>query len=101
LNDIEVIRVAATHNGELAILSPCLTAGDGCINKAHPFVSSDLEQFSCNLRGSSGVVDEDVAFGHAGKRTVFAQYNTAQVIIVPDAAEHDLCAFSCSARSGG
>src|SRR5262249_40950764 len=55
-------------------------------------------KFARDLRRGGGVVDEDRALLHAGKGAVRAQGHLAQVVVVADAAHHELLALRGFAR---
>jgi osmotically-inducible protein OsmY len=94
---IERRRVAAAHHGELAVLRAGLAAGHRRVDKLQAQRRGPRVQLARHIGRGGGVVHEDGARLHAGKGAVGAQHHRAQVVVVADAAEHDVGA-GCASR---
>jgi hypothetical protein len=98
LDALEHRRVAAAHDGERAVLRAGLAARDGRVDEVQAERLRRLRQFARHVGRGGGVVDEGGALLHAGEGAVVAQHHGAQVVVVADAAEHDVGAGRGFAR---
>ncbi len=85
-------RIAAAHHRQRAILRAGLTAGDGGVDKFEATLSCFGVKFTRNFCGCGGVVDQQCAFRHAVERTVLAEHDLVQVVVVADAGHHKILA---------
>ena len=91
--------VAAAHDTQLAVLGPCLPAGDRRVNKADLLGICHGVQLAGDFGGYGGVIHEDRACRQACERPVIAQTDRAQVVVIADAGHYEISALRGLARS--
>ena len=87
------VLVAAAHHGEHAVLGAGLAARHRRVDEVEAALRGCRVEFARHFRGCGGVVDEDGALLHAGKRAVGAERHRAQVVVIADAAHHEILAL--------
>ena len=84
---------AAAHHGQHAVFRTGLAAGHRGVDELETGLGGGGIEFAGDLGGGGGVVDEGGALLHAGESAVRAEGDRAQVIVVADAAHHEILAF--------
>ena len=88
---IEVGRlVGATHHGELSVLGARLATRHRGVDETEPALGARRRELAGHVSGGGGVVDERRAVGHRGDGAVLAERDLADVVVVPDAHQHEL-----------
>ena len=85
-----VLRVAAAHHGEHAVLGARLPARDRRIDKAQALRLRDAVKLARHEGRCGGVIDEDRARLHGVKAALGPGRHLAQVIVVADTGEHEV-----------
>ena len=80
----------AAHDGELAVDRARLAARNRRIDEAESRLLGLRLQLARQIGRGRGVVDEDRALLHAGEGAVLAVDDRTHVVVVADAAEHDV-----------
>ena len=91
---VERPLLAAAHHGELAVLGARLAARHRRVDEVDAVLLALRMELARDVGRGGGVVVEDRALAHAGEGAVVAQHDRAQVVVVADAAEHDLLALA-------
>ena len=89
---------AAAHHRQHAVFRAGLAAGHRRIDELESSLGRRGVELARDLGGSRGVVDEGRAFLHAGEGAVGAERDRAQIIVVADAAHHEILAFGGGLR---
>ena len=95
------VLVAAAHDRQHAVLRAGLAAGDGTVDEFEAGLLGGRIQLARDVGGSGGVVDEGRALLHAGKGAVGADRDRAQIVVVADAAHHEILALGGGLRGRG
>jgi hypothetical protein len=91
LHRLERLLVATAHHGEQAVHRAGLAAGDRRIDEVKPALAGRGVQLARHFGGGGGVVHEDGARPHAGKRPGVPQCDGTQVVVIAHAGEDDVC----------
>ena len=95
---LERVRVAADHDGELAVLCTRLTARDRRIQEGDTFRFRCAMKLARNLRRGRGVVREDGALLHADEGALGRGRDLAHVMVVAHTHENDVGALGRGCR---
>ena len=91
----------AAHDRELAIFGTGLPPGNRSIHEMHPLRAGKGIQFSRHLGRGGGVIHQRTSGPHARQGSIVAQHHAAQVIVVADAAKHQIGVGRCFTRGRG
>ena len=87
------IFLAAAHHRQHAVFRTRLAAGHRRVDELEACLGGGGVELAGHLGGGGGVVDEYGALFHAGEGAVGADRDRAQVIVVADAAHHEILTF--------
>ena len=92
--------VTTAHDGERAVLRAALATRHRRVNEMQPQRLSRGVQLARHRGRGRGVVHQHRARLHAGQRAVGAQHHAAQVVVIANAAKHNVCTGCSLARRG-
>ena len=92
------ILVAAAHHGEHAVLGAGLSPGHRRIDEFEAGLFGGRIELAGDVGGGRGVIDKGRALLHARERAVGAECHAPQIVVVADAAHHEILALSRGLR---
>ncbi len=87
------VLVAAAHDSEHAVLGAGLAAGDGAVDEFEAGFLRGGVELAGDVGRRRGMVDEGRALLYAGKGAVGADRDRAQIVVIADAAHHEILAL--------
>ena len=85
-----ILRIAAAHDGEHAVLGTRLAARDGRINETEALGLRDGMKLTGDGGGGGRMIDEDGAGFHRLEGAVRAGRDLAEIVVVADACEDEI-----------